>query len=266
MKKQILTLLPADCPWRDHLHWYETTDSTNDRARVLARQGAPHGTLLLAGHQTGGRGRMGRTFQSPAAMGVYLSVILRPQCLPSQIMHLTCAAAVAMCLAVEDVAAVRPGIKWINDLIWDRKKLGGILTELSVDPKTGLTDYAIIGIGLNCGQQARDFSPELGSMAVSVSMAAEKDISIASLAAAMISRLVQMDAVLIKQKAQIMAFYRENCITLGKEVSVHRAEQVRYGKAIDLDSDGCLLVEFADGKSEAVNAGEVSVRGMYGYL
>lgn len=209
---------------------------------------------------------MGRSFQSPTGMGVYLSVILRPLCKPQEIMHLTCAAATAMCHAVEDVSGIRPGIKWINDLIWNRKKLGGILTELSVDPKTGLTDYAIVGIGINCRQQEQDFPRELSSMATSVSMAAGKNIAPTALAAAMISRLVQMDTALLEQKAQIMAFYKENCITLGKEVSVLRADTVRHGKAIDLDSDGCLLVAFSDGTAEAVNAGEVSVRGMYGYL
>lgn len=209
---------------------------------------------------------MGRSFQSPAGMGVYLSVILRSQCRPNEIMHLTCAAAVAMCHAVEDVTGIRPGIKWINDLIWNQKKLGGILTELSVDPKTGLTAYAIVGIGINCRQQEQDFPPDLRSMAASLSMAAGKDIAPAALAAAMVTHLVQMDADLSIKKDQIMDFYRKSCITLGKEVSVHRAEHIRYGKAIDLDTEGCLLVQFPDGTVEAVNAGEVSVRGMYGYL
>lgn len=266
MKHKILELLSADCPWRDSLHWFDSTDSTNNRAKLLAQQGAPHGTVLIAGHQTGGRGRMGRTFQSPSGMGVYLSVILRPQCKPQEIMHLTCAAAVAMCRAIEAVTGLRPGIKWINDLIWNKKKLGGILTELAVDPKTGLTDYAIVGIGINCRQQAQDFPPELRSMAASLSMAAGKDICPQVLAAAMIEQLVQMDAALTASKAQLMALYRQNCITLGKEVSVHRADTVRHGKALELDSDGGLLVAYSDGTAETVNAGEVSVRGMYGYL
>lgn len=209
---------------------------------------------------------MGRTFQSPSGMGVYLSVILRPQCKPQDIMHLTCAAAVAMCHAVEDVTGVLPGIKWINDLIWERKKLGGILTELSVDPQTGLTDYAVVGIGINCCQQPQHFPPELRSMAASLSMAAGKDIPPEVLAAAMICRLAQMDKDLIVKKSQIMAFYQKNCVTLGKDVSVHRADQIRYGKALALDSDGSLLVAFSDGTTETVNAGEVSIRGMYGYL
>lgn len=266
MKNEILSLLGAECPWRDTLHWYPSIDSTNNQAKLLARQGAPHGTVLIADRQTGGRGRMGRTFQSPAGMGVYLSVILRPQCPPAELMHLTCAAATAMCRAVADVAGFRPQIKWINDLVWNKKKLGGILTELSVDSKTGLTDYAIVGIGINCRQSEQDFSPELRSMAASLSMAAGKDISPARLAAAMILHLIQMDTVLMTQKAQIMSFYRKNCITLGENVAVHQADRIRFGKAVDLDDNGSLLVEFSDGNMEFVSSGEVSVRGMYGYL
>ena len=209
---------------------------------------------------------MGRTFQSPAGMDVYLSVILRPQCRPENLMHLTCAAAVAMCHAVETAAGIRPGIKWINDLVWNRKKLGGILTELSVDSRTGMTEYAIVGIGINCCQQEQDFPPELEAIATSLAMATGKEIVPAKLAAAMIFHLGQMDADLLVKKSQTMDFYRKHCITLGKEISVHRSEQVRYGKAMDLDSDGCLLVAFDDGKTESVNAGEVSIRGMYGYL
>ena len=92
MKEQILSILNAECPWRDTLHWYDTIDSTNTEAKRLAKDGAPHGTVLIAGLQTGGRGRMGRSFQSPDGQGVYLSVILRPHCEPVQLMHLTCAA------------------------------------------------------------------------------------------------------------------------------------------------------------------------------
>ena len=89
MKNKILTYLPAECPWRDTLHWFETINSTNDHAKELAQKGAPEGTALIAGQQTGGRGRMGRSFHSPASKGMYLSVILRPQCSAAQLMHLT---------------------------------------------------------------------------------------------------------------------------------------------------------------------------------
>ena len=132
MKEKILSHLPAECPWRDTLHWYSRTDSTNTQAKKLAKQGAPQGTVLVAGNQSAGRGRMGRSFQSPDGQGVYLSVILRPNCAPAELMHLTCAVGVAMINAVETVCSIRPQLKWINDLVIGSKKLGGILTELSL--------------------------------------------------------------------------------------------------------------------------------------
>ena len=122
MKEQIIKNLRESCPWQDSLLWFDSIDSTNTRARELARQGAAHGTVLIADHQTGGRGRLGRSFHSPSGVGIYMSVILRPHCKPQEIMHLTCAAAVAMCDAVENAAGLRPGIKWTNDLVCGHKK------------------------------------------------------------------------------------------------------------------------------------------------
>ena len=266
MKEQILSQLSAECPWRDTLYWFDTIDSTNTQAKVLARQGAPHGTVLLASTQTGGRGRMGRSFSSPENMGVYLSVILRPNCPPAKLMHLTCAAGVAMCDAVEEAAGFTPGIKWINDLVHEKRKLGGILTELAVAPATGLTEYAIVGIGINCLQKAEDFPPEIRDMAASLSMFTERDLTCAAVACAMIEGLWHMDLGLFSEKAAIMSRYRDLCVTLGQPVCVHQNDTLRYGVATNLDDDGGLVVDFADGSRKTVNSGEVSVRGLYGYL
>ena len=264
MKEKILSHLNAECPWRDTLYWYDTTDSTNLQAKLLARQGAPHGTVLIAGHQTVGRGRLGRRFQSPVGMGVYLSVILRPNCLPAQLMHLTCATGVAMLEAIEKASGIRPQVKWINDLVVDGRKLGGILTELSVDK--GMVDYAVLGIGINSLQKEEDFPPEIAGLATSLSLAAGHTVLPEVLAAAMIEALWKMSTVLFTEKAQLMARYKENCITLGKEIQVIRGDSVRPGRAVDLDEDGGLLVEYTDGQTQTVSSGEVSVRGMYGYV
>ena len=264
MTEKIRAYLDAECPWRDTLHWYPQTDSTNTQAKLLAKAGAPHGTVLIAGHQTGGRGRMGRTFQSPEGKGVYLSAILRPACKPDDLMHLTCAAGVAMADAVEAVSGIRPNLKWINDLVIGTKKLGGILTEMSVEK--GIVDYAIIGIGINCLQKESDFPPEISSIATSLSMAAEKTVLPDVLAAAMTEALWKLDAALFAQKEALMARYRQDCITLGKEIQVLRGDTVLPGKAVDMDDEGGLLVQYPDGAVQVVSSGEVSVRGMYGYV
>lgn len=263
MTESILTYLPADFPWRDSIQYFPTIDSTNTRAKAMAAQGAPHGTVLIAGHQSGGRGRLGRSFHSPEGMGIYLSVILRPGCPARELMHLTCAAGVAMCDAVEEAMGFRPGIKWTNDLIWGKRKLGGILTELSLK-SDGTVDYAVVGIGLNCRQTEADFPEDIRSIAASLSMAAGKVADPARVAAAMVLALQSMAETLFSNSW--IARYQTDCVTVGQEISLVRGDTVRHGTAIAVDPEGALLVRFPDSHEEAVSSGEVSVRGMYGYV
>ena len=147
--------------WEALVQIHKELPSTNDLAKELARQGAPEGTTVIARRQTAGRGRLGRSFHSPEGTGLYMSVVLRPHCAPQELMHLTCAVAVAACDAVEATARIRPGIKWINDLVTDGKKLGGILTELGFSGK-GTVDYAVIGISIALSPD--DFRPKLGDV------------------------------------------------------------------------------------------------------
>lgn len=263
MKNEIVSQIATECPWRDTLLWYDTIDSTNTRAKALAKDGAPHGTVLVAGAQTGGRGRMGRSFLSPTG-GVYLSVILRPACPPDRLMHLTCAAAVAGCKAVEQACGICPQIKWTNDLVYGKKKLGGILTELALDGR-GFVEYAVIGIGINC-ETGTDFPPELQEMVTSVRELSPTHCTAAKVTAALVEALYKTDKQLISGKQEIMDYYRQRCITLGQEIKVLNADTVQYGTALELDDDGGLLIRFRDGSEKFVTSGEVSVRGMYGYL
>ena len=266
MKEQIIANLRESCPWQDSLLWFDSIDSTNTRAKELAAQGVPHGTVLIADHQTGGRGRLGRSFHSPGGVGIYLSLILRPNCAPDRLMHLTCAAAVAACEAVEAACGIRPGIKWTNDLVWGKRKLAGILTELGMS-QTGTVSHTVIGIGINCCQKESDFPPEIREMAGSLHSITGKEIDRAKVAAALLDALYRMDQQLLADRNGIMDRYRSLCITLGQEISLRKADgSVRYGKAVDIDDEGGLVVSFADGKTETVTSGEVSVRGMYGYV
>ena len=265
MKQEILENLSPQYPWRDHFHCFAEIDSTNDRLKSMARNNAPHGTVLIADRQTGGHGRLGRSFLSPEGVGIYLSILLRPGCTPMELMHLTCAAAVAMCDALEASTGLRPGIKWTNDLVFGKRKLGGILTELGLSPK-GMVDYAIIGIGINCCQQPADFAPEIQSIAGSLAMAAGREIHRCRVAAAMMEALHQMDSTLLTHKDAMLDQYRADCITVGQDISLLRGNQIRHGHALTVDDSGALVVRYDDGTTEAVNSGEVSVRGMYGYV
>lgn len=266
MKTQILKHLRESCPWQDSLVWLDTVDSTNTLAKRLAAGGATHGTVIIADHQTGGRGRRGRSFHSPAGTGIYMSLILRPACAPGELMHLTCAAAVALSDAVECATGIRPGIKWTNDLVCGNRKIAGILTELGFTPQ-GTLDYAIIGAGLNCNQSPDDFPEEIRGIAGSLRTVTGAPADQARIAAAMMDAFFRMDGMLLTEKAEILARYRKNCITLGKEVSVVKADGcVRHATALSVDDQGALVVRFSDGVTETVNSGEVSIRGMYGYL
>ena len=257
------TILHAlgDHPWADRLTVLDTVDSTNTFAKTLAAQGAPHGTVVLADHQTGGRGRRGRQFASPKGKGIYLSVIWRFDDPPDKLMHLTCVAAEAVRRAIVQSCGLNPQIKWINDLVCGGKKLCGILTELCTTPD----GFAIIcGAGVNCLQLPEDFPPEVAAMATSVQqLGGNPDRS--ALAAAMIRQL-HLAAEEMLQPKQWMDSYRGHCITIGQDVQLIRDDQVRAAHADGMDDQGALLVTLPDGTTETVFSGEVSVRGLYGYL
>ena len=265
MKEQILSHLSPQYPWKAHFQFFPSIGSTSDHLRTLARAGAPAGTVLVADCQTGGPGRRGRSFHSPEGAGIYMSILLRPNCLPAELLHLTCAAGTAMCDAVEAAAGFRPGIKWTNDLVFGKRKLGGILTELGFTPQGGV-DYAIIGIGINCCQTEQDFPEEIRAIAGSLAMAAGREIERAKVAAAMMDALHIMANRLLTEKTQILKRYRRDCITVNQEVVLVRGEEKRYGFALDIDEEGALVVRFSDGSTESVSSGEISVRGMYGYV
>lgn len=248
-------------PWAGQLTVLDTVDSTNTYAKSQARQGAPHGTVVIADHQTGGKGRLGRSFSSPKGKGVYLSAVLRFDLPPTDWMHLTCVAAEAIRRAVLEASGLDVGIKWTNDLVYGRKKLCGILTELVTTPD-GLA--AIVGAGVNCTQQPEEFPPEVAAMATSLlQCGCPTDRN--AVAAAMIRQLHLAAGDIASPKAW-MDSYRTHCITLGQDVQIVRGSQTMQGHVDGMDDRGALLVTLANGKKETVFSGEVSVRGMYGYV
>ena len=252
-------------PWAAQLVVLDTVDSTNTFAKALAAQGAPHGTVVISDHQTGGKGRRGRSFVSPKGKGVYLSVILRYEVPPDRLLHLTCVAAEAVRRAVLEVSGLESGIKWTNDLVFEQKKLCGILTELSVVAETGLTDYIVCGAGVNCSQLPEDFPPEVAAMATSM-LQCGRPVERSALTAAMIRQLHTAAGALLTAPKVWMDGYRAHCVTLGKDVKIVRGEEETLAHVDGMDDQGALLVTRTDGTKETVFSGEVSVRGMYGYL
>lgn len=266
MLHSIQNLLPPGHPWRHRLIWLDTIDSTNTYAKTLARQGAEEGTMVFANAQTGGRGRLGRSFSSPAGAGLYFSLILRPNCPAQKLMHLTCATGVAVSDAIMASSAIQPGIKWTNDLVLGKKKLGGILTELSVNPETALVDWVIVGVGINCTQQQEDFPPEIRNIATSLSMALNRQPDKASIAAALVDSLHRMSQNLFIRQEEIMDQFSRRCVTIGQAISIVRGEEIRHARAVGVDLNGGLQVMDTDGQLDTITSGEVSIRGMYGYV
>ncbi|MBQ7777975.1 MAG: biotin--[Oscillibacter sp.] len=236
--------------------------STNDYGKQLVYSGAESGTVILADRQTAGRGRMDRRFQSPAEKGIYLTALLRPELPPEQLVCVTAMAGMAICDAVEAVCGVRPGLKWPNDPVLNGKKLGGILTELVIEPESG-QPWVILGIGLNVKQN--EFTPDVEAMATSL----EREgfaVTREQVAAALIRALDEMYAALISGDCEpYLAAYRRGCVNLGKAVRLISGGREEPAVAIGIDEQFGLLVRLADGTQTAVRSGEVSVRGLYGY-
>ena len=266
LSREAIVSLLSGHPWQEKITVLETVDSTNDLAKRQALQGAPDGAIYLAEEQTGGRGRLGRSFVSPHGCGLYLSLLLRPDCAPAALPHVTAMAGVAACDAVEALSGVRPGIKWTNDLILEGKKVAGILTELSAQWESGTLESLVIGIGINCNHRETDFPEELRDKAASIAMMTGERIDRNLLAARLISRLYDLSQGLLQDKARWMAQYARDCITLGRQVQVLRGGSVRLGTATGLDENGGLLVTYENGEQGVVFSGEVSVRSDQGYI
>ncbi|MBQ1741859.1 MAG: biotin--[Oscillospiraceae bacterium] len=249
------------------LRCFDSIDSTNNYLKREAAQGAPDGMVAVADEQTGGRGRRGRSFQSPSGKGIYLSVLMRPQLPVTALMPLTGLGAVAVCNAVERVCGVRPRIKWTNDLVLGGKKLCGILTELSLEGESGALQYAIMGIGVNVLHERKDFDGEVAEIATSLALETGKSVSRAALAAAMIEELDALYTALCRGEiAPYLARYRGDCLTIGHEVQLLWQDKKEKVFALDVDDDLGLIVRRADGTLDTIRTGEVSVRGLYGYV
>ncbi|WP_352408627.1 biotin--[acetyl-CoA-carboxylase] ligase [Lawsonibacter hominis] len=242
----------------------DTVDSTNNELKRRADT-APDGLAVLAQEQTGGRGRLGRSFVSPAGKGLYLSVLLRPQCVLADAGMLTAWTAVAVCRALERCCGVRAGIKWPNDIVLEGRKLCGILTELELEAETAALRHVIVGVGINVSQDAADFGPEVAPVAISLAQALGRAPRRSQLAAEVLSALDDLYRAFPAQKADYLARYRALCVTAGRAVRVLRPGQVRTGTAEAVNEDFALLVRWDNGEQEALSSGEVSVRGLLGY-
>ncbi len=235
-----------------------SVDSTNRLARTLAAQGAPHGTLVLADAQTAGRGRRGRSWISPAGKGIFMSVVLRPRVHPSQLARLSLRTALAVAMGLSDAVGLEMRIKWPNDIICGGKKVAGILLEMDADEERV---YSVVaGIGINVHQ--RDFG-ELSQTASSLDLLTGRELSRAALVRAVLTAIEQVDAMTPEEEASA---YRERSATIGQRVQVIGADRTFTGIAREVTPSGSLIVEEDGAKAVEVLSGDVSVRGLMGYV
>ncbi len=211
---------------------------------------------------------MDRSFQSPRGKGIYLTALLRPDRPPEQLIQVTALAGVAVCTAVERVCGVRPGVKWPNDPVLDGRKLCGILTEMTLEAESGRLRSLVVGIGVNVAQTAEDFSPEVREVAISLAQALGWPVSRPVLAAAIIEELDRLYAALLSgDTGAYLTAYRRDCVNLGRPVQLLLPGGTREtAQALDVDEQFGLVVRTAGGDVRTIRSGEVSVRGMYGYV
>lgn len=234
------------------------TDSTNRVVLDLARDGAPDGVVVVADHQTAGRGRLGRTWQAPPGASLLVTVLLRPR-LPTAEAHLvTIAAALAAADACADAAGVRPGLKWPNDLVVERpdgtRKLAGILAESIVT--AGRIDAIAVGMGLNV-QWPQPLPDDLAAIATALNHEAGRDVARDDVLHAWLARLDTRSRALEEGGAEVLlAEFRRACVTLGREVRAELAGETVHGTAVDVTGEGHLLLDTGDGV-RTITAGDV---------
>lgn len=256
-----------NCPgtkWAgQNLIYLEETDSTNTRAKELGAAGAPHGTLVVAEKQNAGKGRRGRSWESPAGSSIYMTILLRPDFAPSQAPMLTLVMAHSIAGAIREQTQAEVGIKWPNDLVVNGKKICGILTEMNAG--VGRIDYVVIGVGINVNTEG--FPEEIADKATSLYLELGKKQDRAKLIAAGMQRFEE-DYEKFCAAGDLSPFveeYNKILVNCGKEVRVLEPGNEYNARSFGIDASGELQVEKADGTREAVFAGEVSVRGIYGY-
>lgn len=246
------------------LHFHQITGSTNLLAKQAGEEGAPHGALFVANAQTAGRGRRGRSWQSPAGANIYFTILLRPNLEPDQASMLTLVMAHSVAEAIERITGLEPAIKWPNDVLLENKKICGILTEMSLERE--YIHYVVCGVGINVADQ--DFPEGVREHATAVETVWGRKVSKGALLQAVMEAFERdYDAFVgAGDLTPLLESYNRRLVNRDRKVRVLDPKGEWEGTARGINAQGELLVENAEGAVVAVYAGEVSVRGIYGYV
>lgn len=232
--------------------YFDKLDSTNTKCKELAKNGAPHGTAVIADLQTAGKGRLGRRFCSPKGAGLYCTVLIREGFDMETVGLITPCAAVAAAKAIEEVSGQAASIKWVNDIFMGGRKLCGILTEAS------LPDFAVIGIGINLLCDKKDFPEDLHSIVTSIEEQTGRIITPKEMENALLRHLSN-ELQGLKNRA-FLTEYKKRSFLIGKEVNVHSGNDVYSAKVMGVDDNAGLMIKLDDGTEKVLMSGEVSVR------
>lgn len=235
---------------------YDVITSTNTVLKDRGRKGAPHGLVIAAAEQTAGRGRMGRSFFSPADTGIYFSVLLRPSLIPQDCQLITTAAAVACARVLEKIAGEPAQIKWVNDIYIKGKKVCGILTEASISPNGGL-DFAVLGIGINIIPPKNNFPADITDKAGSILSNCTHDLR-GKIIGEILNEFFGLYETL--ESRAYFNEYRIRSLLDGKAVEVLRNDSILPATALFIDDELRLVVEFPDGTIEHLYTGDVSIK------
>ena len=242
-----------------YIHVHKILESTNKTAKEEAFSGAPHGTIIIAEEQTNGRGRMERSFFSPAK-GLYMSFILRPTFNVSKSLLVTAAVSVAVCRAIKTVSDKETHIKWVNDIFLDGKKICGILTEAITNFESGKIEAIIIGIGINCNLEEKDMPEDIRESAGSLSGLVSRN----RLAAEILNELTYiLDDFKEDTRPEYMDEYRKRSMILRKDIKVYKniaSGEYQDAKAVDISDEGGLIVIYSNGMKDTLTTGEISIR------
>lgn len=234
---------------------FVTVDSTNNVCREKAAQGEEEGYVAVAGAQTSGRGRRGRSFYSPAGSGIYMSILLKPEeFTEKQLLQLTTMAAVAVSTSIEKISGKNTGIKWVNDILIDGKKVCGILSEAFYSPD-GVLDSVIVGIGINAYPPAGGFPSGIADAACSVF-----DYPSPGLKNELTAEVLENFMSYYRSGSSVAEEYKKLCVVPGRDISVIKPGQTLTAHAVGLDDDLGLIVRYEDGSEEVLRSGEISIR------
>ena len=244
--------------------YYEQLDSTNTEIVRLAAEGSVHGTVVVADAQTAGKGRRGRQWESPAGENIYMSILLRPDCVPDRAPMLTLVMAYSVAKVIRELGFEDVQIKWPNDLVLAGKKICGILTEMQL--KGSEIDYVVVGVGINVNTSA--FPEELKNTATSLYLESGRKLGREGIVESVVEHFDKAYRQFLE--TQDLEFLREEyndmLVNVDKEVRVLEPGNEYTAYAQGINSEGELLVRTKEGEEKCIYAGEVSVRGIYGYV